>query len=123
MKATKAQTQNLDRLLARADFLRVQDAGKKWIAKGFVLQVADYTPADRVAYGLTVSKKTSTSAVVRNRIRRRLRAAACDILPVHAKPGTAFVLIGRREAEALSYEELTRDLAWCLRKLGVAVAG
>ena len=120
MKASKEQTAKLDRLLKRAEFVRVQDAGRKWIAKGFVVQVADYAPADRVAYGLTVSRKTSVSAVVRNRIRRRLRAAVCDVLPGCAKPGHAFVLIGRREAQERAYDDLKRDLAWCLEKLGVA---
>ena len=62
---------------------------------GFVLQLRrrdDGDPAIRV--GFTVTKKIG-GAVVRNRMKRRLRALAREILPERGLPGADHVLIGR----------------------------
>ena len=75
---------------------------------------------DGVRFGLTVSKRISKSAVIRNRVRRRLRAAARDILPHHAMTGFDIVLIGRTETALRPYPQLKEDLRWCLEKLGIA---
>ena len=107
MKATKEQIKSLGRLKKRSDFLRVQGTGAKWVSKSLILQAGDNNDAT-IRFGLTVSKKTSASAVVRNRIKRRLRAAARDVLP------------GRTDTENRSYEDIKKDLAWCVRKLGYA---
>lgn len=118
MKATKEQIKSLDRLQKRSDFLRVQGTGVKWVSKSLILQAGDNGDG-AVRFGLTVSKKTSTSAVVRNRIKRRLRAAARDVLPGAARAGTDFVLIGRTETATRDYDAIKEDLAWCIRKLGL----
>jgi ribonuclease P protein component len=68
-------------------------------------------------FGLTVTKKVSKKAVIRNRIRRRLRAVARDILPEFGALHRDYVLIGRIEALTVSYQKLQNDLRWCLRKL------
>lgn len=117
MQATRKQVQSLTILPDRAAFLRVQKTGRKWVSKGIVVEVAD-NHMDIIRCGLTVSKKISKSAVVRNRVRRRLRAAAREILPVHARPGADIVLIGRPETAKRSYDYLKKDLLWCLKKLG-----
>jgi len=116
MHATKEQIKQVDRLKRRSDFLRVQKDGKRWVAKGIVLQVAD-NGTERTRFGLTVTKRLSKSAVVRNRIRRRLRAAAYEILPVKAKKGVDYVISARSESEDRLYTDLCRDLEWCLGKL------
>ena len=67
--------------------------------------------------GLTASKKLAKSAVVRNRIRRRLRAAAREVLPLYAKGGADYVLIGRPETPERPWPDLVKDLIWCLKKL------
>ncbi len=57
--------------------------------------------------------------MIRNRIRRRLRALAGEMLPRHAKAGFDFVLIGRAGTLHRAFDLLRRDLLRALR----AVAG
>ncbi len=66
--------------------------------------------------GFTVTKKVGT-AVVRNRIKRRLRALAADILAEQGRRGHDYVLIGRRPAEQCPYDRLRRDLVSALARL------
>jgi ribonuclease P protein component len=118
MKATKDQTKLLGRLQRRSDFLRVQQSGRKWVSQSLVLQVADNT-LGQVRFGLTVTKKVSGSAVIRNRIRRRMRTLAMHVLSLHASPGTDYVLVGRVETETRDFATLEKDLIWCLKRLGL----
>lgn len=116
MKASKAQIEMIDRLKGRSDFLRAQGSGKKWVATTMVLQIVE-NGLEKPRYGLTVSKKTDKSAVVRNRIRRRLRSAALEILGPRAKPGIDYVLVGRPPGGTKDYADIVKDLTWCLKKL------
>jgi ribonuclease P protein component len=112
----------LDRLKKRSDFLRLAKSPRKWAATGLVLQAAA-RPAEAkdvespVRYGLTVSRRVG-GAVVRNRARRRLRAAACAVLPEHAAPQHDFVLIGRPATLKRPYPALLDDLATALKRVG-----
>lgn len=119
-KATKETISQTPGLRKRAEFLRVQNGGKKWVSPGVILMAAPVTgeiSGEQTKFGLTVTKKLSKSAVVRNRIRRRLRAAAHDVLPLKAKTGVDYVLIGRPESENMPYDKLCSDLSWCLKRL------
>ena len=117
-KATANSIQNTPGLRKRAEFLRVQSTGKKWVSTSVIVMAAPApAPGGAVTFGLTVTKKLNKSAVVRNRIRRRLRAAAYDVLPAKAKTGVDYVLIGRTESEHIPYDKLCTDLSWCLKRL------
>lgn len=118
MQAAKEDIRIVDRLKKRSDFLRLQQGGKKWISKGVIVQSAPNEGQGK-RFGITVSKRVSKSAVERNRIKRRLRAAAADILPAGLKDNTDIVLIGRPETARRLYADLKRDLAWCLGKMDI----
>ena len=64
--------------------------------------------------GYTVTKKLG-GAVARNRIKRRLRAAARAVVPDHAAPGHDYVLIARPGAEARAWPALLDDLRRALK--------
>ncbi|GJL95689.1 MAG: hypothetical protein DHS20C05_20940 [Hyphococcus sp.] len=66
--------------------------------------------------GLTVTKKIG-GAVIRNRIRRRLRAAAREVFPQYAKAGRDYVLIARKAAYDRNYQALLDDLKRALLRL------
>jgi len=78
-------------------------------------------PASEARVGYTVSKKVG-NAVARNRAKRRLRAAAADVLPGVAAPGVDYVLIGRRRTLDRPYTALKQDLEAALGKLGMCRA-
>jgi len=107
----------IGRLKKRSDFLRVQQSGKKWVAKGLIVEVVD-SAYDKPHYGITVSKKTSKLAVTRNRIKRRLRSVIKEVFPQYTEHHIDIVVIGRIAAEKREYSDLKQDLVWCLGKLG-----
>jgi len=98
----------MQRLRKRAEFVAVA-GGSKLSLPGFSLQArrrADQ-PADAARFGFTVTKRIG-NAVVRNRIKRRLREAVR--LAGDAAPPLDFVLVGRRAALTLPFERLISDL-------------
>lgn len=119
MHAEKAQSRSLKKVKKRAEFLKIQSEGRRWVSHGLILQVYP-CPAPEKRIGFTVSKKVSKSAVVRNRIKRRLRAVAAEVLPHSGAQGQDYVLVGRPQTADRPYTQLCEDLRWCLRKMGVS---
>ena len=124
MEAIKKDMKRLDRLKKRSDFLYVQHNARKWVPKGFIIQLAERDTKENntqngLRYGLTVTKRVSKSAVARNRIKRRLKALACDILPAFSDNNVDIVLIGRVATLDYDYETLKKDLLWSLKRLNI----
>lgn len=117
MHTSKAQKASLTTIKKRTDFLKIQSKGSKWVSHGLILQSHTGNTDNTRRIGFTVSKKTDKSAVKRNRIKRRLRAIAADILPLHAKEGQDYILVGRPATLTRPYEALCKDLIWCLKKM------
>lgn len=103
----------LRRLTRRAQFLRAA-RGNKIARRGFVLQAA---PVDdeRPGIGYTVTKKIG-NAPERNRIKRRLRAAAAQC-EGRFVAGHDYVLIGRRPTLSEPFEALVAGLNASLSRL------
>lgn len=66
--------------------------------------------------GFTVSKKVG-NAVVRNRMKRRFRALARDVLPDHGRAGADHVMIGRSGGIERDFALLRDDLLNALRRV------
>ena len=113
MKAPKSLT----RLTRRAEFLRVAAKGRKAPAPGLVLQAMRRDDTGPARLGFTVTKKVG-NAVVRNRTRRRLRAAAREVLAEVPAAGLDLVLVGRDGTRGRPFKALTEDLRRVLAKLG-----
>lgn len=110
----------LKRLLQRTDFLKAARASKA-VAPGLVLQVRarpgdEETDDTTPRVGFTASKKVGGS-VVRNRARRRLRAAVQDVLAARAKPGHDYVLVARAATPDRPYDALLSDLTGALDRI------
>lgn len=100
----------------RRDFLAMRGAAKAHAPSFLMLarENPENGPASRI--GLTVTKKLG-GAVIRNRIRRRLRAAAREVFPANAAPGTDYVLVARKAAYERNYAMLLDDMKRALLRL------
>jgi ribonuclease P protein component len=96
---------------------------------GFVLQVAplpaELAPAKpglpAIRVGFTVIRKGN--AVIRNRVRRRLREVARIVIPGQARADLDYVLVGRQAAVARDFMALRQELFEALKRLkALAVA-
>ena len=66
--------------------------------------------------GFTVTKKIG-SAVIRNRMKRRLRALAREVIPAKGQSGADHVLIGRSGGVERDYQKLRAELSSALERL------
>ena len=100
----------------RSDFLAA-NRGKRYATPGFVLLVRDRrddSPAIRL--GITITKKVG-NAVIRNRMRRRFRALAQEMLADKGKAGADHILIGRDSGIERNFDALRVDMVKALGKL------
>ena len=106
------------RLKRRAEFQKVA-RGHRVHSAAFTLQAgASGGDAEAFArFGFTVTKKVG-NAVVRNRIRRRLREAVRLSEVLSTRAGTDYVVVARREALAIPFDRLMADLEASVRKSG-----
>ncbi|CFX08393.1 Ribonuclease P protein component [Candidatus Filomicrobium marinum] len=108
----------VETLKKRSEFLRIR-GGARWATPAFVLEAKPRTPgrartvfgaeSDVARFGFTATKKLG-SAVVRNRIRRRLKAAVDALAPRCARSNCDYVLVARSSAETRSFASLCGDL-------------
>jgi ribonuclease P protein component len=121
----KHLSMKLPRLKKRKDFIQIAQKGKRHVTDAFILQylwkiqppAADLAglPAKETGalgdwrIGFTVTKKIG-SAVIRNRVRRRLRAAADLMMPKYGHAGIDYVMIARDQAKSLSFIKMAADL-------------
>jgi ribonuclease P protein component len=92
-------------------------AGRRATTPGFVLLVRDRedsSPLMRV--GFTVTKKIG-GAVIRNRMKRRFRALARELVPAKGVPGADHVMIGRAKGVERDFGLLRSELADALDRL------
>ncbi len=100
----------------RSDFLAA-NRGKRYATSGFVLLIFDRRDDDSAKrLGITITKKVG-NAVIRNRMRRRFRALAMELLPTLGKAGADHVLIGRDGGIERDFATLRAEMTKALRKL------
>lgn len=103
-------------LRRRADFLAA-NSGKRAPMPGFVLLVRPRDDDDPVMrLGITVTKKIG-NAVIRNRMKRRFRALARELLPASGIAGADHVLIGRAGGIERDFADLRAELVKALAKV------
>ncbi len=102
----------MERLKKRKEFLRAA-RGVKWVAPGLILQCWQRGDDNCSRIGFTVTKRVG-NAVVRNRVKRRLREVARHD-KAHAQTGFDYVVIGRKSTIPRVFSELERDLSGAFR--------
>ena len=84
---------------------------------GFVLLVRPRDDGDpRIRIGITVTRKIG-GAVVRNRMKRRFRSLARELLPAKGIAGADHVLIGRQGGIERDFALLRSELETALARL------
>ncbi len=102
------------RIRNRKDFLRAANNGRKFRAVGLLFQaVPNNLKISRI--GFTTTKKLG-KAVIRNRIRRRMREIARLFFIPAAPKGYDYVFIGRNTTLDRPFELLKNDVLYILNQ-------
>jgi len=106
-----------DRLRRRAEFQRVQRDGARAQTDHFVICAARFPDTQTVRLGTAISRRVG-NAVVRNRIKRRIRECFRLGLRLKFPAGTSVVVIGRAGAGALVMGSVMGELDCAVTNLG-----
>jgi ribonuclease P protein component len=110
-----SQPLTVERLKIRADFLRAAKGIRR--VEGAITLETCPSPEPRprtLRVGFTASKKVG-NAVIRNRAKRRLRAAASQLLPLLGRDGHDYVLVARGTTVARPFPALLSDITTALK--------
>ncbi|ACB50716.1 protein subunit of ribonuclease P [Crocosphaera subtropica ATCC 51142] len=94
-------------------FQTVYNRGKRYQSPHLVMRVfwqadqQDCTPPTQ--FGISVSQKVSKKAVIRNRLKRQIKAVIRLFLP-KIKPGYQVVIVVKRNTTECKYEHFLREL-------------
>lgn len=114
----------IERLRRRREFLALNAQGRKCVTRSMVMLAMtspDQPSSPACRLGFTATRKLG-GAVIRNRIRRRLREAARLTFPHHALPGRDYVIIARPAAMDMPFESLREEMRVALTRLGKELA-
>lgn len=105
-------------LKKRRDFVRLTKSGESVPTRTLVLQAAPNkttSATGEARIGYTTTKKLG-KAHIRNRCRRRLRAAAALFFAQFALPDFDYVLIARYTTAEAPFASLCKDLCYAIKK-------
>jgi len=110
------EAQRLSTITSRAAYLAA-NGGLRTTTPGFILLVRDREDSDpTMRVGFTVTKKIG-GAVIRNRMKRRFRALAREIVPAKGFGGADHVMIGRAKGIEREFGLLRTELVQALDRL------
>lgn len=106
----------------REHFVRAYSGGKSTVTSGLILQ-QHANDMDKVRFGFTATRKLG-GAVVRNRVKRRLRALVQRLLKDEKaqalfQNGSDYILVGRKATVNRPFDKLEKDLKYALHSLVV----
>ena len=102
------------------EFKNVYLKGQRSVTKNFILQSAKPNNTinfnNKIRLGFIVTKKIG-NAVVRNRIRRRLKIVALEVVIEKGLPNRDYVFIGKRDSYNCPYNELLQNVNYALESI------
>ncbi|MFH1030642.1 MAG: ribonuclease P protein component [bacterium] len=105
------------RLTKNKEFENIFKNGKSFYTKILGIKYIENT-LNIPRFGILVSTKISKKAVIRNKIKRRLR----EILRLHEnliKPGYDIVVLTRAPVTECDYGEIEKNMEYAIRKAGL----
>jgi len=112
----------VDRLHRSAEFIRLQRSGLRFQSPHFVLYAGTLeTEPDRSRLGVTVSRRIG-NAVIRNRVKRRVREIFRGRIRDSLVKGTSLVVIARAGAGSLASASITDELIAGARNLSARIS-
>ncbi len=98
----------------RSEFIRSNKFSKKIYTSNFIIQKHKANNTDKISqFGFTITKKIG-SAIVRNKIKRRLKSIIRKLLKCKDKYfdlNFNYILICKKEIVSVSYNDLKNELA------------
>jgi ribonuclease P protein component len=112
-----------DRLHRSAEFWRLQRNGVRFQSPHFVVYAGslEYQP-ERSRLGVTVSRRIG-NAVLRNRVKRRVRECFRKVIRTELPLHTSIVVIARGGAAGLKSAAVNDELMMAVRNLSGRIAG
>ncbi len=101
------------RLRKRAEFLAVR-RGEKRRGRLFLVEVLDRGDSAAARVGFTVTRKVG-NAVIRNRVRRRLKEAVRVLVAGDMQAGNDYVIVGREEVLTAPFSDIGAELSRRMR--------
>lgn len=108
-------------MTARSEFARVREGGQSKGGRFLVMATLEDSALDGCKFGFVTSKRVG-NAVIRNRVRRRLRAITRE-QGGQLQTGRYVVLIARWRAAEASFQELEDDWLKLIVRLGIREEG
>lgn len=104
-----------NRLKKTRDFNRIYCYGHKFFSRELILRWGENNKEEYSRWGIIVSRKVDKKAVVRNKIKRRLRAILRENIKYWPLKRD-IILIARPQIKEWSFSELKENLEQILRK-------
>ena len=105
----------LETLKSSKDFQRAK-TGLFIRSKSFLLQAYEDKSCNKVRVGYTVSKQNG-NAVVRNKIKRRLRVIAKNIIGEYGIKNWNYVIIGKKNSLIEDFKNLELEMNTAIKKI------
>ena len=112
---TRYSMNKLETLKSSRDFQRAK-SGLFFRSKSFSLQAFEDKSCNKVKVGYTVSKQNG-NAVVRNKIKRRLRVIAKNIIGEYGIKNWNYVIIGKKNSLIEDFKNLEFEMNTAIKKI------
>ena len=106
----------MESLKKNNEFKKVYDNGNSYATRNLVIYCLNYKKGKKNRYGLSVSKRIG-NAVVRNKVKRRLREIIREFEKEEDFKGYDIIFIARQPVVQLDYHSLKRDVKRLYEKM------
>ena len=108
----------MESLKKNKEFKKVYENGKSYATRNLVIYCLNYEKGKKNRYGLSVSKKIG-NAVVRNKLKRRLREIIREFEKEKEFKGYDVIFIARKPVVKIGYQNLRRDVKRLYKKMNI----